>query len=140
MKNLVILSGGFDPIQMGHVYMMEAASLLGEIVICLNSDEWLRRKKGKPFMTWIERATIVGNMKQVIDVLPMNDEDNTACDGIRCAHEKYQKQYNAIHFGNGGERNPVSTPAKEQELCKQLGIRLIWDLGDRDKVPPSGWI
>jgi D-beta-D-heptose 7-phosphate kinase/D-beta-D-heptose 1-phosphate adenosyltransferase len=139
VKNLVILSGGFDPIHMGHVYMLEAASLIGEIVICLNSDDWLTRKKGKPFMSWIERATIVGNMKYVIDVLPMNDDDDTACDGINSAHSKYKKQYDWIYFGNGGDRNPVTTPGKEQELCEKLGIRLLWELGGKTKVQSSNW-
>ena len=139
MKNLVILSGGFDLIHMGHVYMMEAASLLGEIVICLNSDDWLIRRKGNSFMSWIERATIVGNMKYVIDVLPMNDDDDTACDGIKSAYTKYKKQYDMIYFGNGGDRNVISTPSKEQELCKQLGIGLIWELGGKTKVQSSRW-
>lgn len=139
MKNLVILSGGFDPVHMGHVYMLEAASLIGEIVICLNSDDWLTRKKGKPFMSWIERATIVGNMKYVIDVLPMNDSDDTACDGIKSAHSKYKKQYDWIYFGNGGDRNPTTVPGKEQELCEKLGIRLLWELGGKAKVQSSNW-
>jgi len=139
MKNLVILSGGFDPVHMGHVYMIRAASLIGDIVICLNSDDWLIRKKGKPFMSWIERATIVGNMKYVIDVIPMNDNDDSACDGIKSAYEKYKKQYDMIHFGNGGDRDPISTPGKEQALCKQLGIGLIWELGGDTKVQSSNW-
>ena len=120
--------------------MMKAASLVGEIVICLNSDDWLIRKKGKPFMSWIERATIVGDMKYVIDVLPMNDDDDSACDGIKSAYAKYKKQYDMIYFGNGGDRNPVSTPSKEQALCNQLGIGLIWELGGNTKVQSSSWV
>jgi cytidyltransferase-like protein len=140
VKNLVILSGGFDPIHMGHVYMIQAASLIGDIVICLNSDDWLIRKKGKPFMSWIERATVVGNMKYVIDVLPMNDDDDSACDGIKSVYEKYKNQYDMIHFGNGGDRNPISTPTKEQAFCKKMGIGLIWELGGNTKVQSSSWV
>ena len=119
--------------------MIQAASLVGDIVICLNSDDWLIRKKGKPFMSWIERATIVGNMKYVIDVLPMNDADDSACDGIESAYTKYKKNYDQIYFGNGGDKNPVSTPSKEQELCRQLGIGLVWELGGTTKVQSSNW-
>jgi D-beta-D-heptose 7-phosphate kinase/D-beta-D-heptose 1-phosphate adenosyltransferase len=140
VKNLVILSGGFDPIHMGHVYMIEAASLVGEIAICLNSDDWLIRKKSKPFMSWIERATIVRNMKYVIDVLPMNDDDDTACDGIKSAYTKYKKKRDCIYFGNGGDRNALTVPSKEQELCNKLGIRLLWELGGDAKVQSSSWV
>jgi len=90
-------------------------------------------------MSWIERATIVGNMKYVIDVLPMNDDDDSACDGIESAYTKYKKKYDMIYFGNGGDKNPVSTPGKEQELCKQLGIGLVWELGGTTKVQSLNW-
>ena len=53
-------------------------------------------------MSWVERATIVGNMKYVVDVLPMKDDDDTACDGIQSAYAKYKKKYDMIYFGNGG--------------------------------------
>ncbi|MFA5322451.1 MAG: adenylyltransferase/cytidyltransferase family protein [Smithella sp.] len=130
--------GDFDPIHIGHVYMMEAASLVDNIVGCLNSDNWLLRKKGKPFMSWIERATIADNMKYVMDVLPMNDDDS-ACEGIKSAYTKYKKQYDMIYFGNAGDRNPISTPREEQSLCNQLGIGLIWELGGKTKVQSSSW-
>lgn len=88
-------------------------------------------------MSWIERATIVGNMKYVIDVLPMNDSDDTACDGIKSAHSKYKKQYDWIYFGNGGDRNPTTVPGKEQELCENWVSDCFGNLAAKRRSNPQ---
>ena len=67
MRELVLVSGGFDPIHSGHIYLIQEASKYGEIVVLLNSDEWLKRKKGKEFMPFKERAIIMKSLKYVID-------------------------------------------------------------------------
>ena len=139
MKNLVILSGGFDPVHYGHIFMFQEAIRYGDIAICLNSDEWLIRKKGKPFMEWRERAWIVGNMKGVIDVFSMDDTDGTACDGIKTVHTRYNDEYDTIYFANGGDRNTNTTPTQEQLICDELGIKTLWNVGG-GKVQSSSWI
>ena len=80
-KNVIIVSGGFDPVHKGHMRMFREAANLGAIVIVgLNSAEWLTRKKGKPFMNWDERAEILESFKFITQVLPMDDSDDTASD------------------------------------------------------------
>lgn len=138
-NTLVILSGGFDPVHLGHVAMMREAAVFGDIIICLNSDEWLTRKKGKPFMTWEDRAAVMGNMKNVIDVVRFDDDNGTAINGIIDAYEKYKSFYDIISFGNGGDRKNNTTPTDEQLICDKLGISLLWNLGG-DKIQSSSRI
>ena len=74
IKNVIIVSGGFDPVHKGHIRMFrEAANLGHQVIIGLNSDEWLSRKKGKPFMKWEERAEILESCKFVSQVMSMDD-------------------------------------------------------------------
>ena len=84
MDDIILISGGFDPVHKGHIRMFrEAANLGHQVIIGLNSDEWLTRKKGKPFMKWEERAEILESCKFVNQVLPFDDSDETACDIIK---------------------------------------------------------
>lgn len=85
-----IVSGGFDPIHEGHIEMIKAGAAASDgVILLLNSDAWLCRKKGKNFMNYSTRRVICENLKGVIDVLAFNDDDNSASDGIRRAREKY---------------------------------------------------
>ena len=78
-RKIVCVSGGFDPIHIGHVRMIQDASQLGEVIVIANSDEWLMRKKGYVFMTYAERQEIIYAIKGVIDVVEASDDDNTVC-------------------------------------------------------------
>ena len=115
----IALSGGFDPVHVGHIKMIEAASRQGSVVIILNSDDWLQRKKGYVFMPWDERAHIMGNIKGVVAVVNVDDSDNTVCQALR--------RHKPDAFGNGGDRKQNNTP--EMQVCEDLGIELIWNLG-----------
>ena len=76
---VVIVTGGFDPIHSGYIAYFNAAKALGDkLVVGLNSDAWLTRKKGRPFMSWYERCKIVMNLKMVDHVIEFNDDDDTA--------------------------------------------------------------
>ena len=75
MDKLVLISGGFDPIHSGHIYLINEASKHGKIVVLLNSDEWLRKKKGKEFLPFNERQIIMKSIKNVIEVLSFDDQD-----------------------------------------------------------------
>ena len=104
IKNVIIVSGGFDPVHKGHIRMFrEAANLGANVVVGLNSDEWLTRKKGKPFMKWDERAEILESCKFVNQVIPFDDSDDTASNVIERVHLMYSSDYN-IYFANGGDR------------------------------------
>ena len=89
MKNkLIILSGGFDPIHKGHVRMFKSASKLGRVIVGLNSDHWLARKKDKFFMPFEERQEILESIKYITSVYQFNDDDNTACDLIKVIYSE----------------------------------------------------
>ena len=84
MKRIVLITGGFDPLHSGHIAYIKAARELGDsLIVGVNSDEWLRRKKGQEFMPWEERATIISALQDVDRVINFDDIDNSAKDAIR---------------------------------------------------------
>ena len=118
MKKIMV-SGGFDPIHVGHVRMILEAAEHGEVVVVANSDDWLMRKKGYVFMPWEERAEIIQSIRGVVGVEHVDDTDNTVCEAIvRCKPDA---------FANGGDRKGDNTP--EVALCNDLGIQLLWNVG-----------
>ena len=131
----IVVSGGFDPLHKGHVLMIREAAEYGNVIVLLNSDEWLIRKKGYKFMPFEERAYIVGSIKGVKIISNVNDSDNTVCDGLR----RFQPDY----FANGGDRHLDNTP--EMAVCEELGIRMLWNVGggkiqsSSDLVNQANW-
>jgi cytidyltransferase-like protein len=115
----IMVSGGFDPIHIGHVRMIQEAAKHGPVVVAVNSDDWLMRKKGYVFMPWTERAEIVESIKGVKYAVAVNDSDDTVCDAIKEEHPHA--------FANGGDRKGDNTP--EVALCNEMGIELIWNIG-----------
>ena len=90
MYNIILVSGGFDPIHSGHIKLINEANKFGDVVVLLNSDDWLRNKKGKEFLPFIERKIIMQNIKGVIDVIEFDDSDKTCIDGIQKAKLLYK--------------------------------------------------
>ena len=88
-NNLIILSGGFDPIHKGHLRMFKASKELGKVIVGINSDSWLVRKKNKFFMSFDERKEILESIKYIDYVYSFNDDDETACDLIKNVNEKF---------------------------------------------------
>jgi len=129
-RDTVAVSGGFDPIHVGHVRMILDAARHGEVIVILNSDRWLRNKKGYVFMPWDERAEILRSIKGVVDVVSVNDSDRTVCDALNTLKESVDLTY----FANGGDRINTNTP--EISICKKLGIDLLWNVGGK-KVQSS---
>lgn len=119
MSKIVCVSGGFDPIHEGHVAMIEEAAAYGAVVVALNSDEWLMRKKGFVFMNWEARAKILRALRSVYNVFSIDDSDGTVCDALRIMRPDF--------FANGGDRVAENTP--ELKLCVELGIRPIFNIG-----------
>ena len=89
LGKIVLVSGGFDPIHSGHMFLIQEAAKYGEVVVLLNSDKWLRNKKGKEFLPFNEREIIMKSIKNVIDVLSFDDSDKTVINGIKAAIKKY---------------------------------------------------
>ena len=136
MDDIVLVSGGFDPVHSGHIKLIQEASKYGNVVVLLNSDKWLQKKKGVEFLPFEERATIMMALKNVIDVISCGNKDDTCLDGINKAIRKYNDC--KIKFANGGDRNDQSTP--ESIFCLENNIELLWGIGGQDKSNSSSWI
>jgi len=128
-KKVVAISGGFDPVHIGHIRMILEAAEHGDVVVILNSDNWLYEKKGFLFMAYGDRAEILSAIKGVTEVVPAGDykDDDTVC----MALEKLMPDF----FANGGDRGSYNTP--EVSLCERLGIGLLWNIGGEKKRSSS---
>lgn len=133
-KKIVMVSGGFDPIHIGHVRYIQEAKKLGDyLVVVLNNDNWLRMKKGKEFMNELERKeiieAIIGVDKVIISGHIKNTKDVSVCEEI--------KKIKPHIFANGGDRKPDWVPIPEVSLCEELGIKMIYNVGRGGKVRSS---
>jgi D-beta-D-heptose 7-phosphate kinase/D-beta-D-heptose 1-phosphate adenosyltransferase len=138
MKDIVLVSGGFDPVHSGHILLIQNAAKHGDVIVLLNSDSWLKQKKGKSFLSFKERKKIMGALKNVVDVIVFDDSDKTAIDGIKKVIKKYPNK--KIKFANGGDRNNNTIPSPEMNFCKKNDIKLIWNVGGSNKANSSSWI
>ena len=118
----VCISGGFDPLHVGHLRMIIEASVLaqgGRLVVILNSDEWLMQKKGYVFMPFEERKEILMGIRGVSEVTSVDDSDNTVCEALI--------RINPNVFANGGDRKEGNIP--EAQVCNDLNIKMIYNVG-----------
>ena len=136
----VAISGGFDPIHIGHIEMMqEAKALGGRLIVIVNNNNWLKKKKGFVFMDEKERAAIILAIKYVDGVIitghPKNPSDMSVC--------KELKKLKPDIFANGGDRDKKDADIKtsslnpEQELCRKLGIKMVFNVGKSGKIQSS---
>tara|TARA_R110002167_G_scaffold19903_6_gene72976 strand:- start:1567 stop:1989 length:423 start_codon:yes stop_codon:yes gene_type:complete len=129
-RKRVALSGGFDPIHVGHVRMIQAAAEMGDVTVIANSDEWLMRKKGYIFMKYEERQEILNAIKGVYDVVKASDIDDTVCATLLFLRPDI--------FANGGDRKEGNIP--EYALCEDMGIKMKFGVGGDDKPQSSSWL
>ena len=138
MKNydFALLSGGFDPVHIGHLAMIkEASTLANEVVILLNSDKWLIRKKGKPFMLESQRAQILEEFESVSEVIIQEDDSD---DSSNNAIVSFVKKHSGkkICYCNGGDRSHEKK-IRESETCKKYNLDLIFGIGGVHKLESS---
>ena len=141
-KIMVAVSGGFDPVHAGHIQLFEEAKKLGnELVVILNNDNWLKEKKGIFFITVKERKKIIEAIKWVDRVVISGHGPNPADMSVSREIAKLKPDV----FANGGDRdtkdakNTSSSLNPEQELCRKLGIKMVFNVGG-GKVQSSSWL
>ena len=135
MSKIVIVSGGFDPLHSGHIAMFKSARELGDkLVVAVNSDEWLTRKKGRSFMPFHERCSIIEALGCVDQVIGFNDDDDTACNAIfQILSTKTRSE--TVIFANGGDRTKENIPEMIYDE-----VEFAFGIGGEDKKNSSSWI
>ena len=130
-----VVSGGFDPVHSGHIAYFNAAKKLGDkLIVALNSDSWLIKKKGKFFMPFSERKIIIESLSVVDEVIDFDDDKIGSASNALIKLKKIYPNFEII-FCNGGDRNIKNSPEKKIE-----GIRHEFGVGGSDKKNSSSWI
>ena len=133
---IVLVTGGFDPLHSGHIAYFQAAKKLGDIlVVGINSDAWLTRKKGRPFMQFEDRKAVVQNIKGVDGIVEYNDSDGSSLDAIRKVRLNYPSD--TIVFANGGDRTQTNIPEMSVD---DTNVEFVFGVGGENKMNSSSWI
>ena len=134
INRVVLCTGGFDPLHSGHIEYLKAAKKLGNVLIVgVNSDAWLTRKKGRAFMPGNERIAVLENLKFIDACILFNDNDDTAIEAIRNVQDLYPNSQ--IIFANGGDRTKDNIP---EMICQD--VEFVFGVGGEDKRNSSSWI
>jgi len=132
---IVLVTGGFDPVHKGHIAYLNDAAQLGDILIVgLNSDEWLTRKKSRPFMSLEDRKAVVSELRMVHEVITFDDSDGTAYKAIMSLIKRFPNDQ--IIFANGGDRTFITTP----EVSMSYGhpfVQFEFGVGGTNKMNSS---
>jgi D-beta-D-heptose 7-phosphate kinase/D-beta-D-heptose 1-phosphate adenosyltransferase len=132
---IAVVSGGFDPLHSGHINLLESAAAYGDkLVVLLNSDEWLTRKKGRPFLPFDERATIIERLNMVSNVYSVDDKDNSVTQGLIQIRDAFGHEHDYV-FCNGGDRGKDNIPEMQVE-----GYEFVFSVGGDFKANSSSWI
>ncbi len=134
-KITIAISGGFDPIHIGHIRLFQKAKKIGnELVVILNNDNWLKAKKGYVFMPEKERKEIIkaiaGIDRVILTKHPPKPKDMSICQELK----KLKPQI----FANGGDRKKDNIP--EFETCQQINCKMVFNVGAGGKVQSSSWL
>ena len=136
-KIIVAVSGGFDPIHVGHVRMFKEAKALGdELIVILNNDNWLRKKKIHVFMPEKERKEVLESIRWIDKVVLTSHKPNTNDMSVCQTLKKVRPSI----FAKGGDRNIKNIPPCEVELQKKIGYKVVENIGKGGKVQSSSWL
>jgi cytidyltransferase-like protein len=129
---IIIISGGFDPIHSGHIAYINSAKKLGDrLIVALNSDNWLQQKKGKYFMPFYERETVLSNLRDVDEVIAFDDDDQGSCkNALIKIKDKYPND--ELTFCNGGDRTNKNIPEMDIK-----GFNFLFGVGGENKANSS---
>ena len=140
-KRVVLVTGGFDPLHSGHLAYFKAAKALGDtLVVGINSDSWLKRKKGRSFYTWDERFQLIKNLEMVDYVIEFNDDENNSINAIKQSTQTFPGA--KIIFANGGDRTAENIPEMgllDDEQYKD-NLEFVFSVGGDNKMNSSSWI
>ncbi|MDA9034274.1 adenylyltransferase/cytidyltransferase family protein [Hyphomicrobiales bacterium] len=130
-----LVSGGFDPVHVGHLRMFQnAKNLSDKVVLLLNNDEWLIKKKGKPFMSQNQRKEILDEFQSIDEVIIQTSSDESSDQAIK--EFALTNPNKSICYCNGGDRSNIKN-IREASICKKLGIYLEFGVGGEEKVESS---
>jgi len=134
-KIVVAVSGGFDPIHIGHTRLFKRAKCLGdELVVILNNDNWLKKKKGFVFIPEKERKEIIESLK-CVDRVILTKHDPDSEDMSVC---KELGELKPDIFANGGDRVENNVP--EVPVCRAINCKMVFNVGQGGKIQSSSWL
>ena len=133
--DFAIVSGGCDPVHVGHLRMFKDANKLAEkVIVLLNNDDWLIKKKGKPFMNQNQRKEILEEFKSISEVIIQTSSEPSSSLAIEEFVNKYPNK--SICYCNGGDRSNIKN-IRESEVCKKLKVSLEFGIGGENKIESS---
>jgi cytidyltransferase-like protein len=137
MRTIVLATGGFDPVHSGHIAYFKNAAQLGDfLIVGINSDNWLVKKKQKAFMSWNERNEVISNLKMVNLTIDFEDDDlGSAANAIKKVRNMFPND--KIIFANGGDR--TQTNISEMSI-EDEDLEFVFGIGGEDKKNSSSWI
>lgn len=137
MSTAVLITGGFDPLHSGHIEYIKSAKSLGDVlVVGLNSDDWLKRKKGQACLPLKDRKAVVENLEGVDMVITFNDKDDTAIDAISQVFPNFTKTI----FANGGDRSSAASTPEYAKYKNHKKVDFAFGVGGSDKKNSSSSI
>ena len=130
-----LVSGGFDPVHVGHLRMFQDAKKLSDkVIVLLNNDDWLIKKKGKPFMNQTQRKEILEEFESISQVIIQKSSEESSSFAIEEFAKNNKKK--SICYCNGGDRNNTEN-IREAVICKKLDIDLVFGVGGDEKIESS---